>query len=405
VKVPTTGRVVIIDDNYEEALPLIHLLSFHGISSKYYNGDPELLPVEPLEGVRLIFLDIEIGTHGQDNKSKVSKILGVLGRVIGPSVTPFIIIAWTKHVELIDDIIKELPMQPLKTLNMEKIDCKDEEGNYSIQLISQKLNNVMEEFGSFQALLLWEEVIHQAANLTINDSYQLSDPSGGTWDDNMQNILYNLAKAQEGAQLKEDVLGPALRAFTGIYFDYIEKKLLSSSFAENNAGLKFKNKERLSQEVMSSINTKLLFSKVEDTKVIPGNLYNDEKIGLDLALVITNYEKIKQEWATPLFVILEVSPTCDYAQDKWKVSRMLPGVFVPVKYFSSIKSTDYVFKSNLIQVNGLIGNLVFDLRFFTTLSFDKVKRLEPILRIRHTLLVDIQSKMAGHIARPGFFAL
>ncbi|RJG23744.1 hypothetical protein [Paenibacillus thiaminolyticus] len=405
MKVPTTGRVVIIDDSHEEALPLIHLLSHHGISSRYYNGDPDLLPLQPLEGVRIVFLDIEIGTYGQDNKSKVSKILGVLNRVIGASSTPFIIIAWTKHTELLEEVISKLPVPPLKTLNMEKIDCKDQEGNYRIDLISAKLTDIMQDIGSFQALLLWEEIIHQAANLTINDSYQLSNPQGNEWDENMQNILYNLAKAQQGTQLKEHVLGPALRAFTGIYFDYIEKSLLNNSLLEDNAGLNFKNKNRLSPEVMSSINSKLLFSKVESREVTPGNVYINDRTKLDLSLLVTKFEEIKAEWDTPQFIILEVTPTCDYAQDKWQLSRMLPGVFVPLKYLKNVKRADYVFISQLIQFNRDIGSLVFDLRYLTTRNFEDVAKMLPLFRIRHPFLVDIQSKVAGHIARPGYFAL
>lgn len=398
---PTTGRIVVIDDTIDEALPLIQVLSQKGISVKYFNGELETLPEQPIEGVRIVFLDIELGTLGQDTKSKVSKVITILSRVIGQNPNPYVIIAWTKHSEVIDDIEKGLSQPPVKFLDMRKIDCKDENGQYDLKIISENFMSAVQSISSFQAFLIWEELINQAANSTINDTFSLFN-TDDDWDSKVQNVLYNLAKAKEGNQLKENILQPAFKALNEIYFEYLDGVILNHPEVNNrNAGLPFLNKDRLSPELISFLNTKLICSSIETTEVVPGNIYFCNIKRVELSTLMKKYE---DDWE-PLFLLLEISPSCDYAQDKWKVSRVLPGVLVPVEYEKNIKKAEYIYKTQLIKLNNVIGYLVFDIREFSTINFEQLMKNSSYYRIKKELVVDIQSKISNHVSRPGYMAL
>lgn len=55
---PNGGKVVIVDDRFQEILPLINILNKNAISVIYYSGRASELPIKPLHGIRLFFLDL-----------------------------------------------------------------------------------------------------------------------------------------------------------------------------------------------------------------------------------------------------------------------------------------------------------------------------------------------------------
>ena len=75
------SKVVVIDDQINEALPLIKLLSEKGATTLYYSGVPEEMPDSPLVGVRLVFCDLRFSTT-TDSKSIISNILAMLRKII-----------------------------------------------------------------------------------------------------------------------------------------------------------------------------------------------------------------------------------------------------------------------------------------------------------------------------------
>ena len=98
-----TGRVVVIDDDSKEADPLLKSFSKIGIASTYYSGNVAELPDTPLKGVRLVALDLHLAGDGNgDAREILSTPLGVLQKLIAPQNGPFVLLAWTKHTNLID---------------------------------------------------------------------------------------------------------------------------------------------------------------------------------------------------------------------------------------------------------------------------------------------------------------
>lgn len=55
--IPSSGRVVIVDDKIEEISTLMDALSQSGIGFTYFNGVVDKLPTKPLDGITYMFLE------------------------------------------------------------------------------------------------------------------------------------------------------------------------------------------------------------------------------------------------------------------------------------------------------------------------------------------------------------
>ena len=76
INLPNNGSIVILDDQYTEAEPLIKLLSKNNKSFRYYDGKYENLPLKSIEkeATRLVFLDYNLTEGTTGSASQVSTI-------------------------------------------------------------------------------------------------------------------------------------------------------------------------------------------------------------------------------------------------------------------------------------------------------------------------------------------
>lgn len=401
MNLPTNGKVIVVDDTLTEAIPLINVLSKEGVAVQYFDGELDNLPDKPIYGTRLVFLDIELGTGGQDNKSKAAKVISVLSRVVGTAPNPYVIIAWTKHVEVVEIIKQGLgAMSPILFLTMEKYECKDAEGNFSFQLIKQSIEEELKTFGCFHLFLSWENTAANAASETVNNAFSFF-PLDQDWDNKMQNVIYNLAKAYSGKQLSDDIVLSSLITFNSVFADTLEKDIRSNISNFTTIGeLRFEDKRRLDKTIMAKINSNILLSAVNDKVIVPGNLYSvtSSPINLEEMFESTPAQQVDN-------IYIEVSPTCDYAQQKWRLARILPGVLISKSDLGRLKNTDYLINTPLLFLKDRECHIVCDLRLLDSVKFEELEGLPLISRLRHMLLVDVQSYISKHISRPGYLSL
>lgn len=401
MNLPLNGKVVVVDDNINEALPLISVLSKQGVPVHYFDGEYDNLPENPIHGARIIFLDIELNTGGQDNKSKAAKVINVITKLVGPSPNPYVIIAWTKHPEVVELIEKGLSeAKPILILTIEKYQCKDDEGNFELEKIKEVIEAKLDNFGCFHLFISWENSATHSASNTVNNAFSFF-PLDDEWDNKMQNVIYNLAKAYSGKQLAEDFVLSSLMTFNSVFLDTLERNIQKNIQDFTKVGtLKFEDKSRLDASIMAKINSTILLSPVDDISVVPGNIYFSSNIIIDSKDIFgAKYEGTHQN------VLIEVSPTCDYAQQKWRLSRVLPGLLCTNSEVSKIIKTDYIIKTPLLNINNGEYHFVFDLRLLDTMEFAELEKLTLVSRLRHMLLVDIQSCVAKHVSRPGYLSL
>ncbi|QOR76330.1 MAG: hypothetical protein IMW88_01830 [Thermoflavifilum sp.] len=436
---PLNGRVVIIDDNKDEAIPLMNVLSRHCIPFTYFDGNKDNLPEKPVDNVRIIFLDIQLeGMEGvQNDKTKLSALENVIKKVIGDKPDLYIIIAWTKHDELINDIKSSLSPKPFIILNLEKATCKNKNGEYNLSKINDNLIDAINKFGAFRFFIEWENIVHISSGKTVNEISSII-ALDDKWNQNINEILRILAEAYAGKQADNNFELNAMLAINNLLLDIIENRIQNSknntSSIINNQNVNLTDINRIKGE----LNRRLLIANEQNKSVIPGNVYDEcpniikiydlcdedslyepfaESKGLKREDVIDKNKKIKKELKKEFHdffeklrddikrqtknVFLEVSPYCDYAQKKWKCNRILPGVIWSEQYGNILKKADYIYRTPLFLINDQLCFFVFDLRYLTSVSPNSLSNKTSLYRFRKELVVDIQSKIAGHINRPG----
>jgi hypothetical protein len=417
---PENGSVVIVDDKIDEALPLIRVLSKMDISFKYFNGKAEELPDMPFDNVRIVFLDIALeGMEGVTaDKTKLSALANVISKIVSEKCRPYIIIAWTKYETIVEDLKNYLQkLTPLLILPIDKSKCKvNGSDEFDIQEVSKQLDEEIKKAGSFKFFLKWLNISVRSSGEIINDISSIY-PFDGNWNNNTNNLLVKLAEAYEGKQVdKDNVWKYAMLSFNSLFIDIIESNIFSDNVDTD------KNMDMLQQQnlddknIIGEINKRLHISLEQNNKPIPGNIYiiNDDKIikvnKKDLIESIFNGDLNQFEERTNLIekselIHLEVSPFCDYAQNKWERNRILSGVKWPEKYESKLKKADYIYKTPLFKIDNDLCYFIFDIRFLTSIKIEKLNNVESTMRIRKELLNDIQTKIAGHINRLGITSL
>jgi len=421
LNLPRSGRVVVIDDKFNEGLPLVKVLSKDKISVTYFTGRKEELPEQPFLDVRLVFLDIVLeGVEGTDDKTKLSIAIGVIRRIIHKDNGPFILAAWTKHKELIERMekrLKEEKYQPIVT-DLQKYEFKDDKtGNYNYNFlqIEKKIKEKLKNLSVFEIFLLWENMVHRSASSVVNE-FSRFVKFNDSWNGELKNIFYKLAEAQAGKTLdtnsSQEVLKNALFTFDGIFIDTLEKNLHSNSDGMN---VSF-SESSVEDNIIGKINSKLLLDTSELDRLYPGNVYEiNKKTHIKESLNTGNAMEIEEIKNKSIPVIIEISPLCDFVQDKMKLSRIIKGFLCPVEiqingttiqtYEKLKRSAHFLYVSPVIKHEEKLYRLVVNFRHFSAKSIDEINGNTPIFRLRKDILIDIQTKLSSHINRPGVLFL
>lgn len=109
-------------------------------------------------------------------------------------------------------------------------------------------------------------------------------------------------------------------------------------------------------------------------------------------------ERIYQQW--DIFKLV-INPICDFAQDKLRVNRVIPGIFIPAEFYNLIiRNSDAIYVSPKFHYTKKDKDYFFilDFRYFTSEQHDNG---ESSLKIKQIVLAEILSKLSRHINRQG----
>jgi hypothetical protein len=417
---PTNGRVVVIDDDHKEGLALVKALSRNNISVKYFDGiNVDDMPTEPLKDVRIVFLDMILGTEGQKLTTKAAKAAVVLRKVVDTSKrVPYIMFAWTKDKRLIGRVLKYLRdknSEPIMYLDLEKSECKNADGDYDVTAIENKLNEKCGDFKSLTAFLSWENMVNDCAGEIYKDFtsfYQIDEQ----WDSNLKGIIYGLAEAFVGKEKNRDAtttdrerLRNAMFGINSVFIDTLENTVQKDDLVEVGKI----DSANIATEVKSRINTKMHLCEHSNTALNQtGNLYiHNSRSGQRVIKDIVSRNAAKKEKideimkSRPKLLELDITPRCDYAQDKGYV-RLLSGIMLPEKFIGGtyFKPNKFSYQAcPVMTINKKDHYFLFDYRIFNSLTTAEINKrsITPKYRIRHELVVDIQASFSNHVNRFG----
>lgn len=458
-----TSRVAIIDDRREEAIPMIEALGRQGIGSIYFDGVNEKnLPEKPHEGIRVVFIDMDLDVGGGQIKQIISKTTNVLKRIVSQKSSPCLIIAWTKHEDYVDEFdsavknaMPDLIRPPI--IRMDKQSSDD----FDVNKISSIISYNLDKYWPLQIIWIWEQLAHDAATLT---SREIVEIAGEEFKNNgfnaamkvLKSTITTMLEASGGKSVQDnkDYLDSFLfETLASINIDSIEnipRDIDNAKIAE------LLNHDRLSNEYKAKLNTKLLTSGLigENTTIKPGNTYISEwcaqsKIEIlgmtvDLEGLYDDIDKeafyngknafiksIRQQIArnehqnTPqedkknLLIqevreqikskcrigLVEHTPSCDFFQKKQRVVRFVAGYFVPEKLvgcFANLKC-DYLNILEPMYFPPLEASycLILNAHFLYTQNLPYSDISSPDFRLRGDTISHIQHWLAGHSSRVG----
>lgn len=506
MKLYNSQKILIIDDKYDEAYPLITALAIKGMPTLYWNGGYEGVPEEPLTGVRFVFLDMRFSTV-TDERTICTFLFNLLSKAISVDNGPYVLFIWSKHDnEYLDYFKKEILKidrvpKPYVIMNMDKnmfINSVSEENEVyaeiastlcesidgdedkfqgvlqlieenivktqeKVQIIEDGINKIMQsldeklqEINSLAILFMWERLVNKSAENLLNDIASLSEVDNN-WDNNIKTLIQSLASANAGKsmdktaesyiknsiitlnQMFPDELTNSLiqEKIDGQTFSFIEEPTINKVRDENEYSISkmkkyiikknkteyksFKKVEELSDDIedksiivelynkyweyAGKSNFKLLCERITEKRFKkPGGIYevNNNELLKNICL-----STLKGEYSLSNIelVKLDISSSCDYAQDKLKRTRILFGIIIKEEYFNSIKDTDDIYITPQLESNNKKFKILFNFHYVGNEDYSEIESGKIKFSFRELILTEIKHKLATYISRIGIINL
>lgn len=453
---PQNGRIAIIDNEINEALPLIRVLSKNQLPYTFIKGDDvTYLPDSPSNDIRILFLDLNLLSSRTASLKEVKSILAsTLKRVISTKNYPYTLIYWSKQEKEYASVVEELfegelkNIAPIKLVPFIKSDFfpnfGEDEQETDKDIITE-LETILESMSSYSYILNWENQVHRSADATLQEIFR-NYHQLNNWTNNADYIIKALGEAYLGKHyvdaLPEDKIKGSHKAFNNIFIDTMELSIMKTSVL-NPIELSPDETQIKKEIINADINARLNLSTDSHSICEPGVLFECDfeepvifggilnqilaifKIKSNIKINNPNIddnvvnrevkektktikEDIKKTWKK---IGVVVTPLCDYAQKKKALDRVVKGVLIEARYREFIDDkSDAIFISPTIRFNDKTYILIIDYRYFETLKLSEELKISEskyiaLFRVRHQLLAEIQSKLSRHINRQGILFL
>lgn len=451
MNIPKNGRIAIIDDQINQAMPIINVLSKRQLPLTYFSGDIAFLPEigKNFNDIRVLFLDINlIDNREHANNVLKGRLIPVLERVISEENYPYVLIYWSRHEHhksLVEDEIFNHELEnrkPIGYLSAVKADYFNFDGtptddfDTKINELFDRIDRLVEQHPAYGHLINWENQIHLSADSTLQNIF--SSYNGSVWDNNANYTLNKLGEAYLGkhhktAKIEEKIKGSFI-SLSSVFKDILEHSIQNSNVENKNpleytedAVIKSINTLNLSlnttnyvKEITESGNVlvvqdkdsvfkKLLFNILSIFKVINLIKSKTPDISEDILKKTANEQfkdirkNIEKEWKK---VYVVVTPVCDFAQKKNAYDRIVKGLLIPNNYKDYIedRSEAIFIIPFVIELDSKEYFLVLDFRYFITTDLTQ-ENVTSLFRVRQELLSEIQSKLSRHINRQGILII
>ncbi len=402
------------------------------------------------EGIRLIFLDLNLGEIDNPN---ISDTVGPISEVLEilydqETVRPFFIVFWTSYLPLVQRVMHRLyaryPNTPLPvsfTILDKNLFRPNPDGQYEHDLAA-KIVDAISRDKVFMAMMAWETEVQAAAGCTYDRLHglvanrQQNGTSLKTAD--MQDVLRNMAKEAWGKEnAKENPGGAMTGGLTPIFQDHLDSittdELYSKAWSEALRGEW--DKKLPSHVSKADLNSHCL---------VDLNCTDENRQGIwleftDSALRLRSFWKeifgaTKKELVAEFINfaesrkgrticnsvklgLMEFTAACDRVNNKAPLLRYGLCARIPAgfeRYVSwgnqgSKRQTkhDAIHRIETISINSNNYILYLDYRYTIALPPSHTlltsNLVEPVFRVRSQVLTDIRTTYASHTTRPGIY--
>jgi len=447
MKLPSTWPVCIIDDQPEEYRKLFAALNRLGVGYTHVAGDSvRSLPKAPFTRLRLVFLDMHLSGDAISSNT-ASHTANVFAHVVSPTVAPIVVVVWSKYVKEVDAFRAELYRSKpnfVGKLIFILLEKPLSASKIHVAKLVTAMKSALKPLLPLRLLWGWECLAQLAAVNTSTEVFSLAckrasvSPTDSTEQERakllggLRSVLSALVEAEAGrtasaASAPLDLLH-ALGATLLDRLDTSEEwKLL-----EEAGDVLSDSPTPVSVEEQSAMNAMLVYGPVERNggRFKPGTLYHvtnsrafARKVGVSedefwrefsMKSVHQNTEKFADWKRVCKLVAVEISASCDYAQNKRATSRILVGLLVPdanksgAQVYQDSRKQDSrctVARYNLVDADGTSAIVlpIFCSQFVFTPAWKRPPTyMKPIGRIRERAVTDIRNWCFAQAARVGF---
>jgi len=243
MRLPKNGKVIILDNEPNEATPLMQVLAKNKIPYVYFTGDADFLPNEGevFDDIRVLFLDINL-THNAVYETTIAQLNNTLKRIVKPG-SPYIAAIWSNnqedHIPLIDELFNNRAsnISPISKIFLNKSDffqydidgyILDSSRPNVFEDLEQRISSSLNQVDSIRLLMEWENSILESSTETILGISKITE-SDSYWNDNLKHLYYKLAHAQLGKNMinhnNTSLQQAALNTLTRSFHDRVEMKI------------------------------------------------------------------------------------------------------------------------------------------------------------------------------------
>jgi hypothetical protein len=442
-----TARALVLDNDPNEAAPVIEALGGLGVGVLFHTG----YKAEELEtkhrGIRLLIIDMVLENRGATSSDPtlcISTLIGTLGALLEDDHHPVVVVCWTKHTEFKD--LFEVAFKatfPKFRFDTVILFSKDELKKNPEALL-EKVKEALACTEPFSLLLEWEQQVHNAATHTTSQVTRLISeqlPDNEKWGELAYKVCAALVIAERGrrAGLEDGSTAATalLAALSPLLADRLEvsgwekmpsvlgcyERLRLATNAEWNSLQNGRPKSSLlPRGIPSALNAMIHCAPYSKSgEAVPGTIWRvpDDKVEatklgfLGLGL---DWEKFKNEAfdkhpegkLVPIFV--EATPPCDFAQDKASVARLIAGYFVETPGGKPSKANFLwtigpLLLADIDDFKPADYWLLFSAKHFVTTTRNMTAGWSPIYRLRQSALSNLTACVGSHVSRSGFMTV
>lgn len=430
---PKHGKIIIIDNKREEVKLVEQLLTKNGIPYIYYDFD-ELMSfkdeIKKVDGIRLVFLDIRLqdGNEGETNINSV--LANTIESVIGVENGPYTIVLWTNEFHLKDKVETYLlnnlkddeTTKPTYVCALDKKDFNEDQTTLFNEVSKELDKNKPLEF-----LTALETLTMEVPSNLLNMILQVA--KNGQDANYINKLLMLLASVESKEDL--DSVKATKNILTVISYlvkdrymhlvsddDYIKKV---SNFFEIIHDQKSLD---ISVEVKAKINSAFnLNTYGNETDKMPGKVYKINGIEDLVAFEKSTFGKDKPDSVKknnktanihPELIKVDITPYCDYAQDKAHVSTYVYGYLIYIDKvneknenqkwydldYSKLSNKPSVYSTPCFINNDKLFILLINTKWIKYEEY-KVDKDNYLFRLNEALTCDIRKTAADNLARVG----
>jgi len=380
-------------------------------------------------GIRIAFFDINLSGGNPTGPNLYNVACDALKAIIPIDNGPYALIFWSLHaneVEGLKDYIRE--REQLNIARPLVIDTIDKTTSTNPEALKAEIKRVLSK-GSLETLLDFEDKAQKAASDTLRSIFSLI-PNGDLWGDhaefeeNYGIVLSKMAiKAVGKKHAQSDPKESIKSAILPIFEHNLRSALFDSSWDRPLALLSKEGEINFPEDfnvgklnAFYHIYKSGQFSKRTRGIVVQCKVSNEECINT-LAVkppqilneFIPFMKEVGSDKKKPLrekteCVFIEVSPSCDYAQQKPRINKYILGLIYPYEaeeYVSKEKRPDSFFKTPAFFVDDELFYIGFNFKYVLGLDVNDDRLGEIKFCLSESLTNQINNRYANYTSRIG----